>query len=61
MKSQTVINDIIRSCQVNQVAEDELNEALLSLLCSSMRAGFRDEHTLCNDDGELIMLVKLYV
>ena len=61
MKSQTVINDIIRSCQVNQVTEDELNEALLSLLCSSMRAGFRDEHTLCNEDGELIVLVKLYL
>lgn len=61
MKSQTVINDIIKSCQVNQVTEDELNEALLSILCSSMRAGFRDEHTLCNEDGELIMLVKLYL
>lgn len=61
MKSQTVINDIIRSCQANQVTEDELNEALLSILCSSMRAGFRDEHTLCNEDGELVMLVKLYV
>lgn len=56
--AQALINAIIKHCAENGVGEDELNHALISLLNSSMRAGRRSEHTLCNDDGELLLLVK---
>ena len=58
--AQNLINAIIEACASQGVTEDELNYALLSLLNSSMRAGRKDEHTLCNDAGELLILAKRY-
>lgn len=55
---QGLIDEIVRHCAENGLTEDELNQALMSMLNSSMRAGGRSEHTLSNDDGELLLLVK---
>lgn len=59
-ESQVVINEIIRTCAENGISEAGLNTALLSLLHSSMRAAFKDEHNLCDGDGVLILHVKRY-
>ena len=57
---QVVIDAIIRCSSENGVSEDGLNMALLSMLNSSMKAGRRDEHTLCNNEGELLLLVQRF-
>lgn len=59
-ESQVVIDAIIRCSSENGISEYGLNMALLSMLNSSMRAGCRDEHTLCNNEGELLLLVQRF-
>ena len=60
LESKVVIDAIIRCSSENGISEDGLNQALLSMLNSSMRAGRRDEHTLCNNEGELLLLVQRF-
>ena len=60
LESQVVIDAIIRCSSENGISEDGLNMALLSMLNSSMKAGRRDEHTLCNNEGELLLLVQRF-
>lgn len=59
-ESQAVINAIISHCAETGTSEDGLNEALISLLHTSMKAGKKHEHTLCNNDGELLLLVQRF-
>lgn len=56
--AQGLIDTIIQACASGGVTEDELNFALMSMLNSSMRAGKKTEHTLSNNDGELLILVQ---
>ncbi|ANM45914.1 hypothetical protein HAZELMIKA_44 [Klebsiella phage vB_KaeD_HazelMika] len=57
---QGLINEVIRYSAEHGLTEDQLNAALLSLINTSMRAGKKMEHTLCNQDGELILLVQRF-
>ena len=59
-EKQAVINAVIKHCAETGTSEEGLNSALLSLLNTSMRAGKRWEHQLCNGDGELLINVKRY-
>lgn len=59
-ESQVVINAVMQSVSEAGIGCDALNVALLSILLSSMRADFKDEHTLCDADGELLIVVKRY-
>lgn len=57
---QGLVNEVIRYSSEHGLTEDELNAALLSLIRTSMKAGKKHEHTLCNGDGELLLLVQRF-
>lgn len=59
-ESQVVINAVIKTCADEEIGEGELNVALMSLLFTSMQCSHKDEHTLCDANGELLLVVKRY-
>lgn len=59
-ESQVVMNEIVRTCAENGISEAGLNIALMSMIHTSMKAAYKDEHNLCDENGVLMLNVKRY-
>ena len=57
--TQNLIDAIMRHCAVNSVSHDEMIAALLLILYSDMRANPAKEHNLHDEDGVVLINVRL--
>lgn len=54
-----LIDEVIRFCAVNSVSHDDMIRALLLILYSDMRANPAEEHNLHDEDGVVLINVRL--
>ena len=57
--AQNLIDTIMRHCAVNSVSHDDMIRALLLILYSDMRANPAEEHNLHDEDGVVLINVRL--
>ena len=59
LEAQNLINVITRHCAVNSLSHEAMIGALLMILYSDMRANPAKEHNLHDEDGVLLVNVRL--
>lgn len=59
LEAQRLIDSITRHCAVNSISHDSMIWALLMILYSDMRANPADEHNLHDEDGVVLLNVRL--
>lgn len=57
--SQALIDEVMKHCAVNSISHDQFVYSLLVLLRADMKAFGDKEHNLHNEDGVLLVHVKL--
>lgn len=56
---QMLINSVLKTCAQNSISHDNFVRAMLSLLYSDMRANGLTEHNLCDNDGVVLLNVRI--